>query len=441
MNLATQLFTRPAPFENRAGLVALYDTFRTDDPVKLPTDFVNYAAVGFHGNAPIRAVLTARARLFTEIRFKWRNDTLEPRLIANRDVMPGELYRTDALRILENPWPNGTTGDLLALMIQDADLSGNAFIYKASPTRLQRLRPDWVTIHHNNYELIGYTYTPGGVGSKKKPVPIIPEEMAHWILDPHPTIPFLGTTWMTALAKEVNLDYDMQRHKGSFFRNAATPNLILKFAGRINNEQRDALRDEVQRRYEGADRAYKTMLLEGGADVVSVGHSFKEADFARIQDAGETRIASASGVPPVLVGFNSGLQAATYSNYLHAMRRFADATLRPLWRSAADALNSIVQTRTGDPLDFDDRDVPALQQDAKDDAEILQLKASTMSTLITAGYEPDAVARAVMSGRLETLTHTGNIPTSLYNTDGEPETPEPGDDFGNNGPDDGEPEE
>jgi phage portal protein BeeE len=55
------------------------------------------------------------------------------------------------------------------------------------------------------------------------------------------------------------------------------------------------------------------------------------------QGAGETRIAAAAGVPPVIVGLSEGLQAATYSNYSQARRRFADGTMRPLWRNAAVA--------------------------------------------------------------------------------------------------------
>jgi hypothetical protein len=58
----------------------------------------------------------------------------------------------------------------------------------------------------------------------------------------------------------------------------------------------------------------------------------KQIDFKVTQGHGETRIAAAAGVPPIIVGLSEGLEAATYSNYGQARRRFADVTMRPLWR-------------------------------------------------------------------------------------------------------------
>jgi HK97 family phage portal protein len=289
--------------------------------------------------------------------------------------------------------------------------SGNAFVYKPERNRWQRLRPDWVDVMYRGGVLIGYRYRPGGNG---KPFPIEVQEMAHWMPYPDPENPGLGMSWLTPVSREILGDSGMATHKNRFFRQGATPNMVIQVQGRLSPDRRKDLEDAISRKYEGVQNAYRTMVIDGDAEVKTVGTDFRQMDFAQVQGAGEIRIAAAGGVPPVLIGLSKGLESATYSNYLHAMRRFADSTLRPLWGSATEALEVLVPQRDGFTFTYDDRRVPALQQDAKDDAEIQGLKARTMMTLIQAGYEPMDVAKAVWNNDLENLEHTGNIPTTLY---------------------------
>jgi hypothetical protein len=89
------------------------------------------------------------------------------------------------------------------------------------------------------------------------------------------------------------------------------------------------------------------------------------------------------------------------------MRRFADITMRPLWRNAAASLATIVNVPTGAELWYDDRDVPALADDGEARAAILATNASTIHTFVSAGYEPDSVIDAVTSGDLSKLQHSG----------------------------------
>jgi len=144
-----------------------------------------------------------------------------------------------------------------------------------------------------------------------------------------------------------------------------------------------------------------------------VGTTFRQMDFKTVQGAGETRIAAAAGVPPVIVGLSEGLAAATYSNYAQARRRFADMTIRPLWRSACSALSSIVPEPPLSRLWYDDRDIPALQEDEKDAAEIIQIQAATINGLVKEGFTPESATEAVISGDLSRLVHTGLVSVQL----------------------------
>jgi hypothetical protein len=151
------------------------------------------------------------------------------------------------------------------------------------------------------------------------------------------------------------------------------------------------------------------MYLGGGATPKVVGADMKQIDFKVVQGAGETRIAAAAGVPPVIVGLSEGLQAATYSNYGQARRRFADGTMRPLWRNLCGSLASIVAVPADAELWYDDRDIAFLREDEKDAAESQQTQASSIKTLVDAGYDADSVIDAVTAGDLGRLKgkHTG----------------------------------
>jgi hypothetical protein len=125
-------------------------------------------------------------------------------------------------------------------------------------------------------------------------------------------------------------------------------------------------------------------------------------------------------VPPVIVGLSEGLQAATYSNYGQARRRFADGTMHPLWQNAAGSLVPIVPAppsdgRSAARLWYDARDVAFLREDRMDAANIQGRQATTIRTLVDAGYEPDAVVAAVQAEDYTLLKgrHTGLFSVQL----------------------------
>lgn len=92
------------------------------------------------------------------------------------------------------------------------------------------------------------------------------------------------------------------------------------------------------------------------------------------------------------------------SNYGQARRRLADATLRPLWGAFAAAFSSIVTLPGGARLWYDDRDISFLRDDSRDVAEIAQLEATTLKTLVEAGADWDKAVAAISSGDLTILT-------------------------------------
>lgn len=378
-------------------------------------------AVGFDGrvqscyrsNGVVFACQMARLLLFSEARFMWQQ------LRAGR---PQDFFWTTDLLVLEQPWKSGSTGDLLSRMLQDVDIAGNAFIRRTTPAQglaLERLRPDWTSValgtnsDMTNAEVVGYFYEPGGPGSKQDPVFFDASEVAHWAPIPDPQNIYRGMSWLSPILREVRADTRATEHKLQFWDNAATPNMVVKFDPTVTAEQADRFKALMEGQHRGVRNAYKTLFLGGGADASTVGLDFRQMDFKQVQGAGETRIAAAAGVPPVIVGLSEGLQAATYSNYAQARRRFADMTIRPLWRSLVASLQTIVPAPARARLWYDDRDIPALQEDQMDSAEILSRKMLTIESGVRAGYKPESVVAAVAADDLSLLEHTGLFSVQL----------------------------
>jgi hypothetical protein len=428
--LDSWMWRRPAPAAQRYDLQAwvndlmmafggnaygLHGGTLQDDVEKVGSGFESFVRGAYQGNGVVFACELARLMLFTEARFQWRKMT---------NGRPGQLFGTTDLRPLNDPWPGGTTGDLLARMILDADFAGNSFI-RLQGSELARLRPDWVSLVYDGdpwepeTRLQGYLYQPGGPGGGNPVRPFPVEEIAHFAPLPDPLSPRRGMSWLTPVLREIDADAAATAHKDSMFRQGGTPNMIVKADATVTKELFDAVVKMYREGHEDAANAGKAWFVQSGFDPDVIGSSLRQSDFKAVQGAGETRICMAAGVPPVIVGSSEGLQAATYSNYGQARRRFADLTMRPLWRNVAGSLEWIINTPQVTAgraeLWYDERDISFLQEDAKDAAEIQGLHTAQITSLVKEGFPPDAAVDAVMSGDLSLLKgeHTGLVSVQL----------------------------
>lgn len=376
---------------------------------RAPNNFVGLTVGAYEANGPVFACMLARMLVFSGVGFRWQ------RL---RDGKRSNTFGTTELRVLERPWVGGTTQDLLTRMIQDADLAGNAYWMRPAPgDELVRLRPDWVDIvlepwrladgrGQIGWRLAGYVYSPNGVADDA--VGLLPDEVAHFAPIPDPLASYRGMSWLTPVLREIQADQAMTRHQRAFFDNGATPNLVVKHDVAANEEKVRRFSEMMQERHGGVRNAGRTLHLYPGADVTVVGSNLKDIDFRQVRGGGETRIAAAAGVPPVIVGLSEGLAAATYANYGQARRRFADGTIHPLWANAAGSLEQVLTVPGHDArLWYDADDVPFLREDEADAANIAKTRAETIQSYITAGYEPDSVVAAVNADDLRLLKHTG----------------------------------
>lgn len=390
---------------------------------RIEGNFEGYVSQALKGNSVVFACVLARQLPFSEALF--RRQSMD-------DGMPGELSYDAGIDILENPWPNGTTGDLLSRMEHDASLAGNSY-WTPVGDRLRRLRPDWVTIVSGvrgnpeaspfdmDSEVLGYIYAPKVKGSANNPEPVFltVDRVAHYAPVPDPLAQWRGMSWLTPVLREVDADTAATRHKLKFFENGATSNFVVTYDKDISPENFQAFRKSFEDAHAGVEQAYKTIHLGGGADANVVGADLKQLDFKATQGAGETRIAAAAGVGAIIAQLSEGMQGAGLQtgNYQAAKRRFGDMTLRPLWRMAAGSLQKFTDNPAGSRLWYADKHIEFLQEDAKDAADIFAVQAGAYRTLVDGGAVPDTARAAVNAGNIALVDHSGKLSVQLTDPD------------------------
>ncbi len=390
-------------------------------------NFLSFVQRAYRESPIVFAIIMNRIQLFRQGRFQWR-DRLNGR--------PGDMFGTKELAILEHPWPGANTATMLALAEAQNACAGNFFAYRDGD-RLRVMRPDWTDIvlgslddenvgpFDLNAELVAYVYQPRGFGSKEPPIVLAPEQVVHYMPTPDPEIPWRGMSWLSPIIAEISADKEMTKHKRAYLQGGATPNLgMVLDPQKLNIKSPDDFEAWVKkfeelRSLRGGGNPYKIMFTVGGADPKVLGANLDQIDFAKVQGSGEVRIAAAGMVHPVIVGLEAGLHGSALNagNFEAAFRQFANGTIRPLWETMAGALERVVpkpldndgNARPSVELATDDRDIPALQEDAQKQSETFKTDAETASTLYMGGWDADSVIDAIVAKDMRLLKgkHSG----------------------------------
>lgn len=401
------------------GAFSLRSSWGNPSREEVENSFDGYVSHAYKRNGIVFACIQARARAFSEARFQYQ---------SFESGRPGRLFGDPSLILLEEPWPNGTTGELLTRMEQDVSLAGNFFATISESNgqrRIRRLRPDWVTIvtgspdddpFHVDARVLGYIYKPNGAAAGKATL-LSPEKVVHWSPIPDPDAQWRGMSWLTPVLREIESDTAATKHKLKYFENAAITPFVITYDASLTPTNFRQFVAQFNEAHQGVDNAYKTLHLGGGADPKTVGADLKQLDFKVTQGAGETRIAAAAGAHPVIVGLSEGMSGSSLNqgNFNAAKRLFADITIRPNWRSASAALAKFSTPPAGSRLWYDDRDIPFLKEDQQDAAQILATQATAIRQLLDAGFTADDAVRAITAGDLAMLAgkHTGFLSVQL----------------------------
>ncbi|HZE32842.1 MAG TPA: phage portal protein [Actinoallomurus sp.] len=426
-------FSEPPFWQLNALRHALVGSWAPDKET-IDHDFEGYAAGAGKAAGPVFACHYARLRVFVDGQFLWRD---------REKGQLGAFYDSPDLQALRRPWPGSKLTNLLAWMEVDATYAGNSYVTwcddfgrygaaAAGPTRrLARLRPDWVTLVLGSHsddpyaldtKVIGVLYEPTyattvtGATELRKPVLLLPSEVCHYAPVPDPIARFRGMSWLTPVLREISSDRAATELKVKRFQNGAALQTVVSLDKDVTPENFQQFVQLFREGHEGPENAYKTLFMGGGADVTIVGADMKQLEFKAIQGAGETRIAAAAGVHPVVVGLSEGLSGSSLNagNYSAARRNVADGTLNHLWTEAGNSLEVLFpRPKPTAELCIDKRDVSFVREDQKDIAEIKFRDSQTIRNFLDAGWTPESVKAAVAADDWSLLEHSGLFSVQL----------------------------
>jgi len=403
VRLLDRLIRRAGYWEGQAsGAAILTTSYGSPDREAILPQVAGWASDTYGSNSVVFSAILARMMLFAEAALK---------LQGKADK---HLYTDQSLALLQEPFGDGTsTGELLVRMEQDVSLAGNAYIWGVpGEDLLVRLRPDWTTIVSELVQVpgggayrrrLGYLVMPpqgitGQGGNQYYPA----EEVAHWAPIPDPQATFRGMSWLTPAYRDILGDQGMVTHKVKYLENAASPNLLIRYSQKLAPGTMDAVRERITARHGGAANAFKTLVLDQGADATVIGNSLQQMDFTDVGASGAERILSDSLVPGVLVGLEPLRGAGR--GYQESMQKFANLYGRPAWRSACGVLARFVPgLPAGARLWYDTADIAALQDGELERGQAALVRGQALLTCRQAGYTRESAVKFVESGDVSQL--------------------------------------
>lgn len=279
------------------------------------------------------------------------------------------------IKLLNNPNPYTSRGQLWALVVLDIFLAGNSYLLKAryrggflegAVGELYRLRPDRMRpipgdMSKGEPLIKEYEYNLNGTKTTFPAADIIHFKSRN------PLDPFLGLPLIAPLLQRVQIDEYMRRFLTTFFeRGGAGIGAILNVKGKLDQESKDGIRERLRRMFGGG---VLDVLVTSADDAtytpLGLNRGLRDALPKEIDAVNEARMGMVMGIPGAILGLLIGYETSSYANQRQAWQIFWDITMAPLLSDFDDVLNlTLVPEFAGiDEVCFDLSDIHALQED------------------------------------------------------------------------------
>jgi HK97 family phage portal protein len=318
-------------------------------------DLVSLAKTGFQGNPmgfrAVKLISEAAAALPLILQDQERRYDSHP-----------------VLDLIRRPNPAQGRAEMFEAIYGHLLLSGNAYVEAVPglsklPGELHVLRSDRMALVPGpDGWPMAYDYTVGGrkhrfaMSEDNQPI-------CH-IKTFHPADDHYGFSPLQAAAVAIDVHTSASAWSKALLDNAARPSGAIVYKGadgqaQLSTDQYDRLVSEMEMHHQGARNAGRPMLLEGGLDWKPMGFSPSDMEFQKTKEAAGREIATAFGVPPMLMGIPGD---ATYSNYQEANRAFYRLTVLPLVARVAAGISHWLSVFTGEVVELrpDLDQIPAL---------------------------------------------------------------------------------
>ena len=304
------------------------------------------------------------------IRLISQNAAAVPWLVfERRGARRRELERHPLLDLLGRPNPRQGGAQFFESHYGFFLIAGNGYLEAvgpegAPPRELWSLRPDRMTV------------IPGAGGLPKAYRYAVAGQRIDFPVDPlsgrarirhsrsfHPLNDWYGMSPLEAAAFSIDQHNEAARWNAALLQNGARPAGALVYAPKdaadaLTEEQRQAIKTELEAHYAGGRNAGRPLVLEGGLDWRDLSLSPKDMDWLAGKDVSAREIALAYNVPPQLVGIAGSL---TFANFEQARLSLYEDAVLPLLDFFKDELNAWLAPAFGAlEIAYDPDEIPAL---------------------------------------------------------------------------------
>lgn len=349
-------------------------------------------------------------------------------------------------RWLEQPNPQADRTQFLTQVLTSLLLDGNAYLlaepFVSAPQRLEIVHPDDVQIRIEDAKPVYYL---------KNARWTRPDSLLHLR---GITLPgqIRGLSPVESARQALGLGLAAQEFGGRFFGNGQNLSGVIEVPGDMSPDQAAVVRQKWGRDHRGLANAHEPGVLTGGATWKPISVTPEQAQFLDTRRFSATEIAAQMFlVDPTLLGIATSGQSLTYANLeqrgihlaqytlmrwiVRLERAFTmmlpspqytkfnvnglqRADLKTRYEADAIGINAGFLLRNEARTKEDLTALPEQQQLSGADAEVV-------GVLIRAGFEPDTVIKAVTTGELAKLVHSGAPPVTVQSLSKPPVNMEP----------------
>lgn len=273
------------------------------------------------------------------------------------------------------------TGEAYLVIQRDARASFPVGLWPVPPHRID-------PIPHTEKFLAGYVYR----GPSGEAVPLQPEDVL-MVKYPDPENIYRGL----GPIKSILVDIDAARYSAqwnrNFFLNSATPGGVIQVDKRLSDDEWNEFTNRWRESHRGIGAAHRVAVLEQGAQWISNSHSMRDMDFAGLRNVSRDVIREAFAMHKAILGTSDDVNRANSETARENFEAFQITDRLDRWRDTLNCFYLPLFGATGQGVEMDHDDAVTSNREA--DALELKSKADAALTLVTGGWDPDAVLETV----------------------------------------------
>lgn len=377
--------------------------FGAGQPRATPRDYAGFSKEGYQQN-----IIVYRC-----IRLIAQSAAAVPWLLFKGDE---EIETHPLLDLLAKPNPMQGGAQFFEALYAFYLIAGNAYIENvaaaAKPKELWTLRPDRMkVIPGQNGVPAAYRYTVGGKSVDFAVDALNGRSEVLHVKSFNPLDDWYGMSPLEAAAFSIDQHNEAGKWNAKLLANSGRPTGALVYTppsddapDTLTEQQRAALRSEMETAISGAGNAGRPLILEGGLDWKEMAMSPKDMDWLQGKNLSAQEIALAYHVPSQLVGIEGSL---TFANFEQARLALYDDAVLPLIDTVRDELNRWLVPLYGDGLrlDYDVDSIGALEPRRKEKWEAVKT-----ADFLTINEKRAAVGYEEIDGGDMLLVSAGAIP-------------------------------